>query len=179
MLEGFMTMSKYLDFASHAVVQKEIEYYTQRFILRPRQLVDLSLPVVLNWQRIRFVKKYSSSVVEAPGIYAFVIQHDGLGLPPHGYVAYIGQTGAERQKRTLRDRFNDYFGEKKRPKRKHIWELLNKWDECLFFHFAPVDVKRADLAKIEQQLNDAMMPPYSRFDFSADIRKRKRIWEVS
>ena len=61
----------------------------------------------------------------------------------------------------------------------HVWEFLNKWDGCLFFHFAPVDAKQADLAEIEQRLNDAMMPPYSRCDFSAEIRKRKRIWEVS
>jgi hypothetical protein len=84
-------------------------------------------------------------VVMEPGVYASVIQHDGPGLPAHGYVAYIGQTGSERKERTLRDRFKDYFGEKERPKRKHIWELLNKWEDCLFFHFAPVDVNHADL----------------------------------
>jgi hypothetical protein len=171
-------MPKYKDFATESVIQKEIHYYTQRFVLQPKALLDLSLSVPLTWQNIRLNAKNAASVVEKTGVYALVIRHDGPGLPPHGYVAYIGQAGADRPTRTLRTRFKEYVGnEKKRPKRPRVWSLLNKWEECLFFYFAPVDRNATDLKLIEAKLNDAMMPPYSRNDFSVDVRPRKNIWE--
>src|ERR1035438_1992753 len=172
-------MTQYHDFATHAADQKEIAYYTQSFILHPKQLQGLQLPVSLAWQRIPFLSHNATSVTEKPGVYAFVIQHEAQGLPPHGYIAYIGQTGAKRKDRTLRDRFKDYFGERKRPKRPRIYELLNKWEECLVFHFARIDPGVANLLDIEAKLNDAIMPPYSQQDFSAEIRMKKQIWDAS
>jgi hypothetical protein len=173
-------MAKYVDFAAESKIQKDIQYYTQRFILQPEALLGLSLPVSLKWQNIRLSAGNAPSVVEQTGVYALVIRHDGIDLPPHGYVAYVGQTGADKPNRTLRKRFKDYVGnEKKRPKRPHVYTLLNKWEKCLFFYFAPVDRNIADLKLIEARLNDAMMPPYSRNDFSVDVRPRKSVWEVA
>lgn len=172
-------MTQYHDFAAHAEDQKEFAYYRQEFVLHPKQLQGLRLPVTLTWQQIRFMAHNAASVTEGPGVYAFVIQHAAEGLPAHGYVAYIGQTGAKKKNRTLRDRFKDYFGEKKRPKRPRVYELLNKWESCLYFHFAAIDSGAVDLLDIEARLNDAMMPPYSQKDFSAEIRMRKQILEAS
>jgi hypothetical protein len=57
--------------------------------------------------------------------------------------------------------------------------MLNKWKGLLFFYFAPVDPAIASLLDVEAKLNDAMIPPYSQQDFSADIRKKKNILEAT
>lgn len=168
------------DFAAHEAEQKDMAYYTQRFVLHPKQLQGLQLPVSLSWQKTVFSVTNAASVADESGVYAFVIQHDGNGLPPHGYVAYIGQTGAKKHDRTLRARFRDYLNDKKRAKRPRIWALLNKWETCLVFHFAPLDAKSVDLLDVEARLNDAMIPPIPRNDFSTTVmRSRKNIWEAS
>ncbi len=172
-------MSKYIDFATHAEDQKAIAFYTQRFILNPDQLQALALPVVLAWEGLPFAPQNATSIAESPGVYAFVIKHPAEGLPPHGYVVYVGQTGAKKTARTLRQRFKNYFDEKKRPKRPRIHQLLNKWETCLFFQFATLDPTAVDLLEIEAKLNDAMMPPYSHQDFTAEVRAKKQIWEAS
>jgi hypothetical protein len=172
-------MSEFVDFAADLSYQKDLSFYTQRFNLDPQRLAGLRLPVELKWHRIRFLIDDVNDVLPQPGVYAFAIGHENPGLPPHGYVIYIGQTGAKKNERTLRHRVKEYFREKTRPKRGHVHYFLNKWDQCLFFHFAPVDPGTVNLLSLEAQLNDAFMPPYSRQDFSPEIRRRKRIWEKS
>jgi len=86
-------MTQYQDFIDHQREQKDIAYYTQRFVLHPKQLQALQLPIDLTWQQTPFLPQNAVAVAEQTGVYAFVIQHDAKGLPPHGYVAYIGQTG--------------------------------------------------------------------------------------
>jgi hypothetical protein len=172
-----MPTKKFYDFAAHKAAQSEFGYHAQTFYLWPRQLTSLSLPMKLSWTRVRFESANASLIAKQPGVYAFVIQHDDDNLPPHGYVAYIGETGEDGVLRTLRDRFKDYLRDRDWPKRDNIYELLNKWSTCLFFHFAPVDVTATDLLKVEQLLNDAIIPPYNKRDFSPAIKKLKRIYE--
>jgi len=172
-------MPKFQDFIDHETEQKDIAYYTQRFVLHPKFLQGLQLPVSLTWQQTPFLPQNASAVVKETGIYAFVIQHDAKGLPPHGYVAYIGQAGAKKHSRTLQARFKEYLNNKKRPKRPRIWALLNKWETCLVFHFAAIDAKSVNLLEVEAKLNDAMFLPYPQNDFSPSIRPKKNIWEAS
>lgn len=172
-------MTKSYDFASHRAKQRDLAYYTQRFLLHPKQLLKCNLPTRLHWRRISFKKSAFNSVVNQSGVYAFAVGHETAQLPPHSYVLYIGQTGAKRNDRTLRQRVKEYYLEKTTGKRPNISEFLNKWDTCLFFYFAPLDPHSADLLKIEAKLNNALMPPYSVKDFSPDIRKRKAIWGIS
>jgi|SRR6476661_5441624 len=172
-------MPKFVDFARHAAKQKNVSYYTQNFILYPKRLRSLALPVDLKWSRIRFSKANLNRIVLKPGVYAFVIGEDDPNLPAHGYVVYVGQTGAKRNDRTLRNRAKEYLREKSRPKRMAVFDFLNKWQRSLFFHFAPVDSAVTDLLSIESKLNDALMPPYSHQDFSPEVRTEKKIWEKS
>jgi hypothetical protein len=67
--------------------------------------------------------------------------------------------------------------EKVRPKRPGVGWFLNTWDTCLAFHFAVLDPAAVDLFDVEKKLNDAMLPPYSRADFSPEIRQMKRLAE--
>ena len=172
-------MTTFPDFAAHSASQKDFGYYRQTFTLHPKQMADLKLPVSLKWERTKFDKKNLDQVLAKPGVYAFVISCDDPGLPPHGYVLYIGQTKGKKKPRTLRIRMKEYFKEEERPKRPRVYEMLNKWKGFLFFYFAPVDPAAASLLDVEAKLNDAMIPPYSQQDFSADIRKKKNILEAT
>jgi hypothetical protein len=172
-------MADFNDFATEKTAQMEMDYYTQRFVLWPKQFKSLSVSISLDWKKVRFSPSNTAAVEEKPGIYAFAVQHADPALPPNGYITYIGQTGGKAAHRTLRDRFGDYLREKERPKRPHVHHMLNKWDDYLVFYFAAVDTSQTDLELLEDQLNDALIPPYSKGDYSADIRKRKGIWEVS
>jgi hypothetical protein len=158
----------------------EIKAHAPRFSLDPKKMDKVALPVALAWQHTTFDKKNTALIVEQPGIYAFAIQHPKAGLPPHCYVLYVGQTGAGKgnKARTLRTRFTEYFRDKGRPKRLHVYYFLNAWEGCLSFYFAPVDPKAAKLLDIEAALNDAMMPPFSVYDFTAEVRKMKRFAEM-
>src|SRR2546428_404075 len=113
-------MSQY-DFAS---VQKKLArliLYSPRFSLNPVDMAALSLPVNLPWQQIPFREENADSIVEEPGVYAFAIAHSQPGLPPHGYVLYIGEVGGKSgPDRTLRARFKEYLREKTRGKRDHV-----------------------------------------------------------
>src|SRR5689334_23077073 len=117
-------MKKYYDFAAHSAKVKDLGYYRQRFIIHPKRLLALKLPLTLSWQKIRFAPANVEAIVEKPGVYALIIQHETNALPPHGYILYFGQTGAPKKKdakgnkvRTLRDRYKDYLRDKIRPKR--------------------------------------------------------------
>ncbi|MGE0702453.1 MAG: hypothetical protein AB7P22_00810 [Vicinamibacterales bacterium] len=141
-------------------------------------MAALALPVNLQWHQIPFRQENADGIVEEPGVYAFAIGHSQAGLPPHGYVLYIGEVGGKSgPTRTLRARFKDYLREKTRAKRPQVAYFLNTWETCLVFHFATLDPESVDLFDVERRLNDAMIPPYSRGDFSPEIRQMKKLAE--
>ena len=172
-------MADPLDIVQAASKDEQIRRFRQHFDLVPKQLRGIDLPVALKWQTVRFVKGSVKSVANVPGVYAFAISHRIGYLPPHNYVLYIGQTGAKRNDRTLRDRMGEYFNEIRSPKRAHVYKFLKTWKTCLLFHFAIVDPRGANILEIESKLNDALIPPYSVRDFSPGIRKAKRLGEFS
>lgn len=167
------------DFAADREQESKLAYYRQHFTLYPDHLRKLTVNANLRWRKTRFQPARVASVANGPGVYAFVIQHRARGITPHGYVLYIGQTGAKKPQRKLRQRFKEYIAEeaKEITKRPRVREFLNKWKGYLTFYFAVVDPNSVDLLELERNLNDALMPPYSVEDFSPEIRKRKRILE--
>jgi hypothetical protein len=167
------------DLARRETEEKNFRHYQQHFWLNPQQLRDCSLPVQLIWYRVPFRAKLLKMVVNRPGVYAFSVLQDGCGLPPHGYVLYVGQTGAKKAEplRTLRQRAREYVREKKTGSRPHIASFLKKWSKCLYFYYAQLDPATVNLLEVEIKLNDALVPPYSVEDFSPTIRRLKRITE--
>ena len=148
------------------------------FRLIPANMAELTLPVNLQWKQKPFTKENVTRIVEQPGVYAFGVAHARDGLPPHGYILYIGQVGARSGRaRTLRARFREYLREKSRGKRPRIAYFLKTWETCLVFHFAALDPAAVDLLDVERRLNDAMIPPFSQADFSPGIRQMKRLAE--
>jgi hypothetical protein len=61
-------------------------------------------------------------------------------------------------------------------KRARIARMIGNWHQVLKFFYAPIedDVSSADLKKIEQQLNTALMPPFSEGDLEAGTRLKRR-----
>ena len=151
----------------------KLKVYGQDFILAPKQLRKFSTKAVLNWQKVKFTDGNRVSIPQARGIYAFVVEHNGFQLPPHGYVMYVGITG-KTIGRTLRKRYGEYLREKKVNKRAGVHYMLNNWAASMFFHYAVVTDKRYNLSNLEVAVSDAIIPPYSTNDFSAEIRQAKK-----
>jgi hypothetical protein len=93
LLRRMLTMAQRFDFARHSAKQKDMSYYGQRFMLHPKSLRSLKLPVSLNWARLRFSKANVNKIALKTGVYAFVVRDDDTNFPAHGYVLYVGQTG--------------------------------------------------------------------------------------
>jgi hypothetical protein len=146
------------------------------FRLVPTQLSGFKCAEMLNWKNVQFRQEQAESVPNSRGVYAFIIESAGNGLPPHGYVMYVGKAGDGRH--SLKKRFNDYFQEQKRPKRPRIYRMLTRWHGVLSFYFAQIENPAIELTDIERSLNDALLPPFSRNDFSAGMRKAVNAFEI-
>ena len=167
------------DFPSVQADLASLTTHTTRFRLIPSNMAALSLPVALQWHQKPFREKNAGEIAEQPGVYAFAIAHGQVGLPPHGYILYIGQVGAKRgAPRTLRARFKEYFREKSSGKRPKVSYFLNTWDTCLVFHFASLNPNAVNILDVEKRLNDAIIPPFSQADFSPRIRRIKHLSET-
>jgi len=127
--------------------------------------------VRLRWRSVRFTRGNRGLVPEARGVYTFIVHASHDCLPPHGYPVYVGITGDGRSKETLTTRYAGYLREQKERDRYHIFFMLNKWKNNIFFCYATVRDKRYSLGKLETALNDALLPPFSRKDFSAEVRE--------
>lgn len=175
-----MPKAAYPDFAKHKREMSRLKYYEQRFILSPERFRGPSIPGNLVWTTIkRFGPTQLASIVAKPGLYAFSVVNNRVGMPPHGYVLYVGQTGAKHNWRTLKQRASEYLKEKKTAKRQHVWDFLNKWSGHLSFHFAELDPATNDLEGVEKLLNDALIPPYVINDFTTVIKSKKKAWSLT
>ena len=61
------------------------------------------------------------------------------------------------------------YKSKKKSKRRHIYLMLNKWEDYLYFYYAEVDPTQTDLKQLEQTLLDTLTPPFSKKGYSAEI----------
>lgn len=139
-----------------------------RFRLVPAQLTSFSCSVPLTWNKVRFALINAKHVPESRGVYVFAVEQPSVGLPPHTYVMYGGKAGDG--KNTLRKRFRHYFQEKRRPGRPHVHRLLNYWEDVLSFYYAEVADTAVDIRALEAALNDALLPPFVKNDFTAEVR---------
>lgn len=119
----------------------------------------------LTWNFTPFKRELAHQIPKVPGIYCFHIGHKLNCLPSFGLSLYGGKTD-----RSLRTRFQQYFSERdSETGRLSVRMFLNVFDGELSFGWSPVDIEKFDLKTLEKNFNDAMMPPYSVKDFSADV----------
>lgn len=170
-----MDLDSIIDFANKA--SKEIRRYMVDVTLSPQKMMADEYDInSLDWDSISYGDTDLSNIPDDKrGLYAFTVcQHSDV-LPPHGYVLYLGIAGRN-SNRSLRERYKDYRNASKVKKRVRIALMIGLWHEVLRFFFAPVDenVSSDDLKKLEQQLNTALMPPYSEGDLEADTKRKRR-----
>ena len=91
---------------------------------------------------------------------------------------YVG-LGGKKCNRSLRERYGDYLNIKKILKRDRITRMIGTWSELLHFAYAPVPdtVSFKDLAALEVEINSALLPPFSRGDIKATIKKMQRMFD--
>lgn len=165
------------DFANEA--NREIGNFRVDITLSPDKMQRDDYEVdELNWASIHFGDEEEINMIpdDKRGIYALSICHPNAVLPPNGCIIYIGIAG-RRSNRTLRERYKDYLNEKHMQKdRPALAYAIGTWQAVLRFFFAPVDdeLSSADLEKLEEKINTALMPPYSFGDLEADIKRKKK-----
>ena len=132
------------------------------FTISPPEFKRADINPRLNWQSVTFATSSKSMIPTEPGLYAFVVRIPLGGLPPHGWVMYIGQTGDGTSSATLRSRFGQYLANKRKPNnRPKVYYMLNAGDGSLEFFFAPEPGRKAQLEKLETQLLGAFRPPFT------------------
>jgi len=160
------------DLEGSAFVEMVERFHVHRrsFYLNPDLWNSSRVTFPLTWHEVKFETGNKSSVPENRGIYSFIVKHPNNHFPPHGFIMYIGITGINSAERTLRKRFGEYLIEQRRNKRPRVHMMLNKYVDNLYFNYVAVEDDSVDLAQLEIDLNDALIPPVGRLDFSAEIR---------
>ena len=171
-----MDIDSLVDFANEA--NTAIGRFRVTVTLSPDTLMagDHVIPA-LTWDSVSYGDDDEVDRIPADrrGVYAFAVCQNNNVLPPHGYILYIGIAGRDSE-RPLRERYRDYLNARKVRKRERIARMIGTWHQVLRFYFAPVgdDVSSEDLKTLEQQLNTALMPPFSVGDLEAEIRQMRR-----
>jgi hypothetical protein len=128
----------------------------------------------LSWQKTRFNAVSRASVARERGIYVFTIELSPSKLPAHGYIMYVGITGAGPSAETLYSRYGRYLADLRTGEgRPAILFMLNNWRDDLFFNFVPLPNRAVDLRKLEKAFIGAIVPPMNKSDLEATIRKAK------
>ncbi|EPA9172612.1 hypothetical protein ACQ8AN_000044 [Acinetobacter baumannii] len=145
--------------------------YTENFILDPEKWKSFRPIANLDWHQVKFENSSKDSVPSQRGIYAFVLKMfsnstEESNFPCNGYILYGGITT-----RTLKNRFGEYLRES--GKRLRIFQMINNWEGNLYFYYSEIPDTSIDLKVLEKQFNNTVMPPFSQFDFSADIKLAK------
>ena len=170
-----MNLDSLIDFADEA--HRELGRYQLTFTLPPHNITATDYAFdSLPWDSILYGEADIDKVPDDKrGMYAFAICGTNGVLPPHGYILYIGIAGRDSD-RSLRARYKDYLNEHNVRKREGIARMIGDWHAVLRFFFAPVEdnVTSDQLKTLEEQLNTALVPPFSRADLSADTRRRRR-----
>ena len=151
----------------------ELDSRTVRIALFPnrwRVFCDKYRP---HWQFTPFERPAVSRISDAPGIYCFHVGHARTCLPPLGLSLYGGISEDSLRRRCMR-----YFSEKDAKEgRLSVRRFLHVFEGELTLVWSEIDTTAFDIKQMERDFNDAMMPPYSRRDFSAEIRAARSAWQ--
>ena len=142
--------------------QEMRKYHIKDIILSPQRWRKFTNKTPLNWNKVKFAKEEAINLPkDKQGVYTLVICPEIANHPLTGYLMYVGKT--ERQ--GFRKRFMQYIRDKTSPKaRPRIKELVNYWEDNLWFYYAVVD----DVTLIDQLEDDLISAyiPHANDDFS-------------
>ncbi len=150
------------------VTVREKKTFRQEFTLHPKSWLSLTLSFSLDWDWVKFEAANRDCVPKSRGLYTFLVEPEIPNVAHLAFPMYIGQSG------DLHRRYGEYLGYQKNPAlRPTVHYFLDTWKDHLYFYFVPVP--RRKLEPIEKSLNDAVTPPFSDADFSADVRKEENV----
>ena len=159
---------------------KAIGMHKVKFTLNPEFMTTASYPVnKLCWSSVRYGPDDADDVPnDQRGVYAFVVAHPGDVIPAHRYVMYVGIAG-KKSDRPLRARYADYLNTRKVLKRARITRMIGTWSDVLHFAYSPVSeaVTSDELIALEVAINSALLPPFSKADLRAHIKKMQRMYD--
>jgi hypothetical protein len=144
------------------------QYRVDRFILHSELWVNCSIETTrLRWERVKFSSAGVKSLpARGSGIYSFVAEPEVAGHNAVGYLLYVGKA----QGQSLRNRLTSYLCEPQKDKpRIHIVQMLRKWPNHLWLHYALVS-NETTIGIIEDALLEAFLPPFNR-RFPASIAR--------
>jgi hypothetical protein len=150
-----------------ALIEKKL--LTATFTIDPKSWSKANITPPFHWDYVEFKKANAKNVPTEPGLYAFVLQLPYAGLPSHGWIMYIGESGHGNSKHNLQKRFIDYLAEQKIYKRTPTYFMLNAWNNKLLFFYTILPKRKHELKDLETKLLDAFRPPYSRGGYSATL----------
>jgi hypothetical protein len=139
------------------------------FMLSPSRWRSSRVANPLAWTFVPFSAANRVNIPNNPGVYAFIVRHVNNHFPDHGFIMYVGITGFGGSGRTLHDRYGDYLREQQKNKRPKVHYMLKKYSDDIHFAYSVV-APGVDLEQLERDLNDAIIPPESVKDFTAEIR---------
>ena len=158
---------------------QEIAKFKATFVLNPKFMALSTYRVPsLSWSSVPYgADDFDKVPDDTRGVYAFVVSHCSPVLPEHGYVVYVG-IGGRRSNRSLQARYRDYLNTKKILKRDRVTKMIGNWADVLHFVYAPVaeSVSSDDLITLEQEINGALLPPFSPGDRKARIKAMERMF---
>ena len=136
------------------------------FVLWPQQWAAYNLSDLLNWKIYPFQQDRIDEIPSDPGIYSFVVQPRIANHPHCSYLMYVGMT-----ERPLRERFKEYFSEKRNAKngRPKLLKLLNVYQDYLHFCCSTIE-ETERIEEIEDALLNAFIPP-SNDEYPAEISR--------
>jgi hypothetical protein len=121
------------------------------------------------WASVDFTEKSSAAVPDIRGVYCFIARPRSLGLPNVGFALYVGETG-DTSAATLASRFKDYLREARGGGRLKIKAWFTRLNGHLEFAYVPIGDAKVALKALEAELSDALLPPLSDADYSAEMR---------
>ena len=154
---------------------KKFKGESHEFFLNLNQWRKFTSTHTLSWAKEKFNPASKIKIPQERGLYIFTIELSPGFLPPHGYIMYAGITGDTSDNRNLRLRFCDYLRQlKKEDGRPAVFYMLKNWSKDLFFNFVSLPDKTIDLALLEQELLQAVIPPINMRDLGAEITAIKK-----
>ena len=151
----------------------EHELRTVRIALFPERWRLFCARYRPDWHHTPFEPEEVSRISDRPGVYCFHVGHGLACLPPLGLSLYGGISEVSLRKRCMR-----YFAEKNaKSGRSSVRKFLQVFEGELTLFWSEIDTTTFDIVQLEKDFNDAMMPPYSRKDFSIEVQTARSAWQ--
>lgn len=151
------TESKFdIPFDDYKSKRSELQFHIQKFLLFPERWKkeENKIDEKLNWKRYKFIERNTENISTSSGIYCFVVIPRKENFIRLKYLLYVGQTI-----RPLKRRFTEYFGEKEKKGkyRQKVYEMLNTYEDDIYFFYAEID-NEDDIENCENKLLNSFVP---------------------